>query len=381
MSPKIQKIILPFAIITAVVIVASAVAAAMSSAASVTASQPAVQLLEPADQATVTLLKPCQIAYFDERKTLKPKEAINWDQIFASDRRSNSPKEVEFRWKTLDSAPDAKYCLEIADNLQFDGAKTVEVGAETFALVRNFRLGHRYYWRVRTNSHGKETLSNVFSFTTDAQVPRFFKVEGAFNVRDLGGWKVRGGKIRQGLILRGSSLDSVGPEGREMLLHDVGIKVDLDLRIDADRNDSPLGSSVDWLNLPVTAYHEIETDAQTKESYRKIFQRLADAKSYPLYFHCAGGADRAGTLAMLMEAVLGMSESDIWTDYELTVFSHGTDWGAKARERYDATLRQLGVAENGDNFEEKVVQYLLNTGVTLEELARFRTIMIEPAAE
>ena len=39
-----------------------------------------------------------------------------------------------------------------------------------------------------------------------------------------------------------------------------------------------------------------------------------------MYFHCAGGADRTGTLAFLIEALVGVSENDLSKDYELTTF-------------------------------------------------------------
>lgn len=39
-----------------------------------------------------------------------------------------------------------------------------------------------------------------------------------------------------------------------------------------------------------------------------------------VYFHCHGGSDRTGTLAFLIEALLGVSESDLSKDYELTSF-------------------------------------------------------------
>ena len=41
-----------------------------------------------------------------------------------------------------------------------------------------------------------------------------------------------------------------------------------------------------------------------------------------IYFHCHGGADRTGTLAFLLEGLLGVSESDISKDFELTTYSN-----------------------------------------------------------
>jgi hypothetical protein len=41
----------------------------------------------------------------------------------------------------------------------------------------------------------------------------------------------------------------------------------------------------------------------------------------PVYFHCHIGADRTGCLGFLIEGLLGVSESDIYKEYELTTFS------------------------------------------------------------
>ena len=55
-----------------------------------------------------------------------------------------------------------------------------------------------------------------------------------------------------------------------------------------------------------------------------VVQKLREGK--PVYFHCAAGRDRTATLAVLLEGTLGVSESDMAKDYELTYFTP-TDWG------------------------------------------------------
>ena len=44
-----------------------------------------------------------------------------------------------------------------------------------------------------------------------------------------------------------------------------------------------------------------------------------------IYFHCTHGADRTGTIAYLIEALLGVDESDRITDYELTTLAGQSD--------------------------------------------------------
>jgi len=52
-----------------------------------------------------------------------------------------------------------------------------------------------------------------------------------------------------------------------------------------------------------------------QQAIRAIIGYLSEGKA--VCFHCAGGADRTGSLAFLIEALLGVSESDMSKDYEL----------------------------------------------------------------
>ena len=51
--------------------------------------------------------------------------------------------------------------------------------------------------------------------------------------------------------------------------------------------------------------------------------------AYAIYFHCRIGADRTGTLAYLIEGILGASEEERYKDFELTVF-----FGLRERTRF-----------------------------------------------
>lgn len=70
---------------------------------------------------------------------------------------------------------------------------------------------------------------------------------------------------------------------------------------------------------------------------------LSEGKA--VYLHCVGGADRTGTLAFLIEALVGVSESDLSKDYELTSFD-----GSHTRRRSDP----------GQGNTEYILKYLIN---------------------
>lgn len=52
------------------------------------------------------------------------------------------------------------------------------------------------------------------------------------------------------------------------------------------------------------------------DSIKQIIRLLYNGQA--VYIHCMVGADRTGTLAFLLEALLGVSESDLSKDFELT---------------------------------------------------------------
>ena len=159
----------------------------------------------------------------------------------------------------------------------------------------------------------------------------------AENVRDLGGWKADGGHIAYGKLYRGAKLSSRMPDsGKDIFLNQLGISVDLDLRgiKSSESNVGPVIEGADYIKFPVEKNMGRGT-GNTQELYqqaiRAIIGYLGEGKT--VYFHCAGGADRTGTLAFLIEALLGVSESDLSKDYELTTFA-GTN---KRLRNYRAT--------------------------------------------
>lgn len=154
----------------------------------------------------------------------------------------------------------------------------------------------------------------------------------SYNVRDMGGWQATGGTIVYGKLYRGAELDRrIDEAGKKIFFNDLGISIDLDLRRDKDDNSE---KHTDYLNLGANGYKNIQVlkffdngSGRTCELYqqaiREIIGWLSAGKA--VYLHCVGGADRTGTLAFLIEALVGVSESDLSKDYELTNFDGSHD--------------------------------------------------------
>ena len=177
--------------------------------------------------------------------------------------------------------------------------------------------------------------------------------------------------------------------GRYTLLNVLGVKTDLDLR--GDRNDYYKNAThpVEELNHIVvacpwysTGSNHIWLDDYNKAEFAKAIKVFADPDNYPIIFHCSLGRDRTGTLAMVLEGLLGVDENTLMMEYELSVFSY---WGTNGSTKYNNGLRNnindtyLYINNNyeGDTFSEKVEDFLLEIGVTAEEIASIKNIMLE----
>ena len=210
----------------------------------------------------------------------------------------------------------------------------------------------------------------------------------AWNVRDLGGWACDGGTVKYGLLIRGGKLAAAD---RAVLVGELGVQHDLDLRgregggsgDEPDMTESPLGSDVWYTRTQQYAWYAL-TPVATWQAYLRC---VIDAVTHrePVYFHCTAGADRTGTLACVLEGLLGMTQSDIDKDYELTTFYSGSGSDATARRRNESDWKGLINAINavsGDTFRDKCVHFAVGTcGMSLADINAYRAAMINGTPE
>jgi hypothetical protein len=218
---------------------------------------------------------------------------------------------------------------------------------------------------------------------------RMIKAEGVDNVRDLGGWPTANGKrIKYGLLYRGVEMNTdrechersshiLTAKGKRIFKEDLGIKAELDLRSEAEiplTDVSALGRDVVYVNYDIQ--HGDITTHRNQELLLSCLRFISNQvdSDHPVYIHCRWGADRTGLLCMLLEGLLGVSQSDIDKEYELTSFSGNT------RYRYDDAylniMKQI-VAFQGYSLQEKFRNCWKSFGATDEELDKFIEMMIE----
>lgn len=221
---------------------------------------------------------------------------------------------------------------------------------------------------------------------------------GTFNIRDIGGRACDGGMIAYGKIFRGSQLNSIytsttlNAEEKSVFKDFLGIRDDIDLRSAAetagqdrtegtadDFTESALGADVDYIHLPVSPYStgvNLSSSTQT-DYYKTLIKRIVSdvSNGKPCYIHCVEGADRTGTLCMLIEAICGVSQPDIDRGYELTSL-------AQNRQRLRTSTEWTGLINyinslNGSTFRDKVLYYMLQAGVTIDEVNALRQNLID----
>jgi len=235
------------------------------------------------------------------------------DKYYREYGATDEPRPVTLSWT---GGPATR--IQMSTSPRFDNAFEVP-GTDSPVEVYNLVPGVKYYYKV---FDGAKVLKTAYV----VPVGPLRMIHGiSDNVRDFGGWKVPGGHVAYGRLYRGAQLSTrMSDSARDLFSRELGISVDLDLR-GIKKSESWVRPVIDgavYLKLPVEKNLGRGT-GNTQELYqqaiRSIIGWLGEGRN--VYFHCAGGADRTGSLAFLIEALLGVSESDLSKDYELTTFA------------------------------------------------------------
>lgn len=141
---------------------------------------------------------------------------------------------------------------------------------------------------------------------------------------------------------------------------------------------SLLGTNVNWRIVPFAAYDFIDNSVRGREPFAKIFQLFTKKENYPILMHCSGGRDRTGTLAFLLNGLLGVSEDDLCRDWEASCFGDkALNFSPDRIQRLRDYLKEMP----GEGTKAKIETYVRGCGVKPEEIAAFRELMLEPVAK
>ena len=252
--------------------------------------------------------------------------------------------------------------------------------------LTNLVPGREYHYKVTATAGGKTVAEG--SFKTKGLLHQVYFEPRGRNARDLGGWKGLGGKtlafrkLYRGGAIHGSRVNSTG----KVEFRAQGIKAELDLREESDvPSKSPMGDDIAFFAPGFeSGYNHMVRDnkPKVKETFCFVVQCLRENK--PVYFHCSAGRDRTGTLAVLLEGALGVSESDMAKDYELTYFSP-EDWSMYNGEyghiisaySFQSIYKTIFSETDSGTYQERIVKYLLQIGVPQQDIDDLRRIMLE----
>ena len=282
-------------------------------------------------------------------------------------------------------------------------AERVESTSGTTHTVDNLIPNRNYAYTVR-NSRGEMLTHGVIKATGQLRMINAGgdDAEGdrTFNIRDLGGWTATGGKLKYGLVYRGGELNgsiSISSAQQAFFKDVLGIRNEIDLRDSGEPGvgATALGCGVNYYHLATgrSPYILGDNDTYAKKRADVIKQIAKNIKNgEPTYIHCQAGADRTGVMCVFLKAICGVSQSDIDRDQELSYYSYQAD-PQRVRKRNNMWANGHRVMINGtgaedysqpyinnmegSSFQDKIVRFLLRSGVTIDELNDIRFGLID----
>lgn len=231
-----------------------------------------------------------------------------------------------------------------------------------------------------TYEDGTPIKAGYYTFDKHGRmVINFVSFEGIDNVRDIGGYTTTDNKvIRKGLLLRGPELDGAVLASSvataldiNKLVNTYGIKTEMDLRNPAEATGASdvLGQTVTHKYYNAPQYEDIFT-ADGKAKMKEIFTDLANPDNYPIYLHCSYGIDRTGTVCYILEAALGLDESELQTEYALS------NWYRSFNQKKVNKIKTGLNDYTGSNINQRAVNYLLSCGITQQQIETLRDIYL-----
>ena len=295
------------------------------------------------------------------------------------------PQGKVVNWTLTSPSQDvAEVRITLSESKNYGNAITYSpsFGKKDTYTIRNLFPDRTYYYKVdEIKKDSTVTQLGAGVFRTEGQV-RMMYVDGAHNVRDIGGWPTSFGvPIKYGILYRSGNLDRVTKEGIHDFVENMGVRAELDLRGESKLHSSALGADVDFIRIINDSYVGAVASGKYRQAYVEDFKwivaRMREGKSVD--WHCAVGCDRCGTLTYLIEGLLGVSEIDLARDYELSSFrghkryrSHAgfrkltpymrSKWAPKDKEDYDLA--------------ECFYNYWIASGVSAEDIDYMRKVML-----
>ena len=199
--------------------------------------------------------------------------------------------------------------------------------------------------------------------TGEPAPPRHIALDGAVNVRDIGGYRsVHGLEVTRGRLFRGDSLGQLTSADVEKLDR-LGLRTVIDFRTPGEvllGGDDRLPYAVEFAHLPVSggdlgAIYELiasgdherqrrelgggraasfmaemnrgfVTYPRQREAFGAALRLLCSPGRLPLLYHCTGGKDRTGWMTAIVLTTMGVPRELVLRDYLLSNDFHRTGY-------------------------------------------------------
>ena len=298
------------------------------------------------------------------------------------DKHLSDPEPVRLQWTFTPPAGKTISTFDVAVGREQDLSDAYVIkGTSSASLdVYNSYLGDNYFRVIVNYMDGTNDRSEIQKYVVENVYPRNLKIDGMTNCRDMGGGRELedGGYIKQGLIYRTSGTNSWGngravvPDtitaaGKEELLIRLGCKTEINVN-NSGSNQVGVENFVDAYMYYDGGKHHMYRNS---EPLKRVFHALADPSNYPVFYHCRIGTDRTGFVAIMLSALLGVSENEIYQDYLFSNFGNIQEKryiGDKAGR--DNILKYMDDLKTypGEKLQNKAYNFLLAIGIPAEEL-------------
>ena len=329
-----------------------------------------IQLLSPGRNAYVTVTNKKIQTWWDQYEMNKTPRKSKMKEY-------SRPEPLVFKWKKS-GLRKCSYELSVSTSPDFRDARIIHTRENSHKLYNLF-TGEKYYWRVRSISGSDERISPTGVFYTK-ECARTIRIKGAYNIRDIGGYLTSSGKeVKQGLIYRSGDFDKIKSEGKGTI-RTLGIRTQLDVRRAKEGKAGKKTTPVEnYYRLRGVQYKSIWKNEKRKRRILRIMKVFADEDNYPIIMHCTYGRDRTGTLAFLINGLLGVSKKDLYRDYEMTTMSRLSSLHPRRKIRkFNALYKgMLKYEDPALSLQDNIKEYLVDIGMTREEISNIEEIMLE----
>lgn len=224
-----------------------------------------------------------------------------------------------------------------------------------------------------TNLFVNKKRGRILPHSLQEKRNRRIEIEGASNIRDLGGYFTKDGKrTKWGKYVRSDSLHKL-PIKSQNSLREYGVRYVVDLRYPEEGTyqlEEQL--NIKYWNVPLHNPAEVKVEKITtlvdlycrlidnrQQEIYQIMQHFINTEDKTVLFHCKAGKDRTGIIAALLLDLVGVPKETIIQDYAMTAEARELiNELRKARPSYANANEYEALLQCRPEFMEEFLHYL-----------------------